>query len=163
MAKNLTLALPDELYAEMEKLKEVNWSQVARNSIQQYLERRKKPELQEILLKLDAEKGEEYVKGVEFAKALARSKGYPGMSYVIGEYERLMGPALARATSTGQQMGWLGPDEEATDSNLGDKEKNGILLEALKKSGFFSGQGNEAWLSGVRVTVEELGRLLGEK
>ena len=45
MTKNITLALPDELWARMEKLGEVNWSAVARESIERYVATREGPGL----------------------------------------------------------------------------------------------------------------------
>ena len=43
MTKNITLALPDDLWARMEKLGEVNWSAVARESIERYVAGREGP------------------------------------------------------------------------------------------------------------------------
>jgi HEAT repeat protein len=43
--KNITLALPDELWARMEKRGEVNWSAVARESIERYVANREGPGL----------------------------------------------------------------------------------------------------------------------
>ena len=43
MTKNITLALPDDLWARMEKLGEVNWSAVARESIERYVANREGP------------------------------------------------------------------------------------------------------------------------
>lgn len=43
MTKNITLALPDDLWLRMEKLGEVNWSAVARESIEKYVAGREGP------------------------------------------------------------------------------------------------------------------------
>ncbi|HLE75552.1 MAG TPA: hypothetical protein VI864_05855 [Candidatus Bathyarchaeia archaeon] len=40
---NLTISVSDELKAEMDKLSEVNWSEVCRNAISMYIEQRKDP------------------------------------------------------------------------------------------------------------------------
>jgi hypothetical protein len=40
---NLTISVPDELKNEMDKLTEVNWSEVSRNAISAYIEQRKNP------------------------------------------------------------------------------------------------------------------------
>ena len=40
---NVTISVTDELRAEMERLSEVNWSEVCRNAISQYIAERKNP------------------------------------------------------------------------------------------------------------------------
>ena len=37
MTKNLTISIPDDLKAEMDKYHEVNWDEVARNAIKSYI------------------------------------------------------------------------------------------------------------------------------
>lgn len=41
VTKNLTISLPDELAKEMDKLPEVNWSELCRQCIHEYIQRRK--------------------------------------------------------------------------------------------------------------------------
>jgi len=40
---NVTITVPDELKAEMDKLAEVSWSEICRNAITKYIEERKNP------------------------------------------------------------------------------------------------------------------------
>ena len=40
---NVTISVPDQLKAEMDTLSEVNWSEVCRNAISQYIAQRKNP------------------------------------------------------------------------------------------------------------------------
>ena len=79
MAKNLTLSIPDDLSNEMEKLPEINWSQIARNAISEYITLRTKSALPADLLdRLRKERGDEYVRGKQFAV----ERILPGTTYV---------------------------------------------------------------------------------
>jgi hypothetical protein len=40
---NVTISVPDELKAEMDKLSEVNWSEISRKAISEYIAQRKNP------------------------------------------------------------------------------------------------------------------------
>ncbi len=77
-AKNLTLYIPGEIAEKMEPLTEVNWSKIARDAIEKYIEERLDTSIpQELLNRLRTEMGEEFVNG----KTLATEKIVPSVSY----------------------------------------------------------------------------------
>ena len=43
MTKNITISIPDDLKAEMDKYSEVNWSQVVLKAIKDYIAKRQIP------------------------------------------------------------------------------------------------------------------------
>jgi hypothetical protein len=77
-AKNLTLYISAELAEKMEKLPEINWSQVAREAIQRYIDERLNSALPlEIVARLRKEMGDEFTSG----KLLVTEKLVPIVSY----------------------------------------------------------------------------------
>ncbi len=87
MAKNVTIAIPNELNKKMDQLEEVNWSAVARKAIEEYLETRTHPELESIIQRLTKEKKEEYVKGVKTATSIATTASYLDLNQVFEHYD----------------------------------------------------------------------------
>jgi hypothetical protein len=63
MAKNITLAVPDDLVSKMDKFKEVNWSAVARDAIDSYIKRRSDPNIAPTVDRLVREKDTIYDRG----------------------------------------------------------------------------------------------------
>lgn len=53
MPKNVTVSLPDELYTRMERMPEINWSEVARKSFAEYIEGRENREKTELVKDLE--------------------------------------------------------------------------------------------------------------
>jgi predicted DNA-binding protein len=77
-AKNLTLYIPGDVAQKMDTLREVNWSKVAREAIERYIEERLSTSIPaETLSKLRKEKGEEVVNG----KKLAAEQILPNLTY----------------------------------------------------------------------------------
>lgn len=66
-AKNLTLYIPAEVAKKMDKLQEVNWSKIARDAIETYIEDRLQTSISpETLSRLRKEKGEEFANGKKY-------------------------------------------------------------------------------------------------
>jgi hypothetical protein len=86
VAKNITISIPDELAEKISQFPEVNWSSVARTSIENYIETRHKPDLTELLSRLREEKGQEYARGRDFGISLAEKLGYKNLSGLVREY-----------------------------------------------------------------------------
>ena len=67
-ARNLTLYIPGEVAEKMDKLQEVNWSRIARDAIERYIDERLSMSVPpEVISKLRKEMGEEFVNGKQFA------------------------------------------------------------------------------------------------
>ncbi len=66
MTKNITVGISDELSKRMDELKDVNWSAVTRDCIEQYLRQRTAGDLEPIIAKVKQKRGEEFKNGYEF-------------------------------------------------------------------------------------------------
>jgi len=67
VAKNVTVQVGDELAAKMEKLPDVNWSQVVRICIQKYCNIRLNPNIEALKQKMKQQKDEAYSEGYKAA------------------------------------------------------------------------------------------------
>jgi predicted DNA-binding protein len=77
-AKNLTLYIPAETAQKMDLLQEVNWSKIARDAIEQYIEDRLDTTIpSEVLSRLRKEMGEEFANG----RKLVVEKLGPNLTY----------------------------------------------------------------------------------
>jgi hypothetical protein len=77
-AKNLTLYIPGDVARKMDQLSEVNWSKIARDAIERYVEDRLNTSIPpETLSKLRKEMGEEVANG----KKLAAEQILPRLTY----------------------------------------------------------------------------------
>jgi hypothetical protein len=63
MAKNVTIYLPDDVAERMAKFAEVNWSEICRKAVIDYLDTRSHVDLASILEKLKNERNEDYKQG----------------------------------------------------------------------------------------------------
>jgi hypothetical protein len=63
LGKNVTIYLPDETAQKMEKLSEVNWSEICRKAINDYIETRTQTDLSSIITRLKNEHKTDYTKG----------------------------------------------------------------------------------------------------
>jgi len=84
MGKNVTVYLPDEIAEKMEKFPEVNWSEICRKAITDYVETRSQVDLGPIIERLKKERNENYRKGQLFMY----SKVIPKLSWEYVEYFR---------------------------------------------------------------------------
>jgi hypothetical protein len=72
MPKNVTIYIPEEIAEKMEKYQEVNWSEVCRRAVTDYMTTRSLDDLGQIAEKLKAEGKEEYNKGQLFFLEVAK-------------------------------------------------------------------------------------------
>jgi len=63
MGKNVTIYLPDEVAQKMDKLPEVNWSEICRKAITDYIESRTQTDLTSVINRLKNESKSDYTKG----------------------------------------------------------------------------------------------------
>ena len=63
MGKNVTIYLPDEVAQKMDKLPEVNWSEICRKAITEYVETRTQTDLTSVITRLKNESKTDYTKG----------------------------------------------------------------------------------------------------
>ena len=61
--KNVTIYLSDEIAANMEKYPEVNWSEICRKAVMDYIDTRSQIDIASLLEKLKAESNEAYKQG----------------------------------------------------------------------------------------------------
>jgi len=66
MGKNVTIYLPDDVAEKMEKFPEVNWSEICRKAITDYIETRSQVDLGPIIERLKKERNLDYQKGQIF-------------------------------------------------------------------------------------------------
>ena len=74
MGKNVTIYLPDEVAEKMEKFPEVNWSEICRQAILDYVETRSRTEIAPILERLKKERNADYRQGQIFLHERVFSK-----------------------------------------------------------------------------------------
>ena len=86
MPKNITLSIPDDLSAQMDALAEVNWSAVARQSIEDYVNRRKDPEMGPLIEKLKKEKDSEYRDGIAKIVESFQNKSYDTVEIIVEKF-----------------------------------------------------------------------------
>jgi len=67
MGKNVTVQVGDDLAAKMEKLPDVNWSQVVRNCLQRYCGIRLNANIEALMQKMKVQKEEAYSEGYKAA------------------------------------------------------------------------------------------------
>jgi len=63
MGKNLTIYLPNDVAKKMENFPEVNWSEICRKAVADYVETRSEVDLAPILEKLKNERSEDFKQG----------------------------------------------------------------------------------------------------
>ena len=63
MPKNVTIYLSDEIAGKMEKYQEVNWSEICRKAVIDYIDTRSNIDLGPLIEKLKAERNEAYKQG----------------------------------------------------------------------------------------------------
>jgi hypothetical protein len=90
--KNVTVYLPDETAGKMEKYPEVNWSEICRKAVNDYVDTRSHMDIGPILEKLRAEHNEAYKQGQIFFYQIAPKMSlkdfdswYPSISTMILE------------------------------------------------------------------------------
>jgi hypothetical protein len=92
MVKNVTVQVGDDLAAKMEKLLDVNWSQVVRSCIQQYCNIRLNPDIEALMQKMKEQKEEAYSEGYKTALEWFKQEEvrYEDVDKVFRELDRLI-------------------------------------------------------------------------
>lgn len=72
MPKNVTIYIPDEIAEQMLQYPEVNWSEVSRKAITEYMNIRNLDNFMQTAKRLEAEGNEEYNKGKLFFEEVAK-------------------------------------------------------------------------------------------
>jgi len=98
--KNVTIYLPDEIAGKMEKYPEVNWSEICRKAVVDYVDTRSHIDIGPILEKLKAERNEAYKQGQIFFYEIA-----PKMS--LRDFERWY-PNISAKILEGREPGLFG-------------------------------------------------------
>lgn len=146
MGKNVTIYLPDDVAERMEKFPEVNWSEICRRAIVDYIETRSQVDLGPIVERLKKESDELYRKGQVFMY----SEVIPKLSWEDIEFMRKSVDAqllLEEASSTGEgPLGHVGAEQLAIE-NMQFRlsrwaEQNNVKLPklpALSADSFYKG------------------------
>lgn len=108
MPKNVTIYLSDEIAGRMEKYQEVNWSEICRKAVLDYIDTRSHLDIGPLLEKLKAERNEAYKQGQILFYQIAPQMTlrdfetwYPKISKVLFESECLdMSTPLPPAAAT---------------------------------------------------------------
>ncbi len=66
MSRNITVGISDELFQRMEQFKDVNWSAVTRDCIEQYIKQRTAKGLEQSISKIKAMRGHDFKTGYDF-------------------------------------------------------------------------------------------------
>lgn len=87
MGRNVTIYIPDDMVELMDRLKEVNWSEVCRRAIAGYLATRSAPNIEAVLTRLKDERGQEYSRGYKLAAELSRELPYRELARLVEGWE----------------------------------------------------------------------------
>lgn len=87
MTRNITVGISDELLKRMDELKDVNWSAVTRDCIEQYIKQRTVGDLEPIIAKVKQKRGEEFKKGYEFVIKNVNHFGLPELEEIANPDE----------------------------------------------------------------------------
>lgn len=82
MPKNINVAVSDELSARMEQMKDVNWSAVTRECIEQYIKQRTSGGLEVAISRIKAMRGGEFKEGYEFVIKNGESLGLAALEEI---------------------------------------------------------------------------------
>ncbi len=83
MGRNITIYLPDDVVQLMEKFKEVNWSEVSRKAIMDYISTRTAPNFESTIARLKSERTDEYGRGYKLGLDLARELPYREIAKIV--------------------------------------------------------------------------------
>ena len=131
MTKNMTLTIPDEIIEKMNKLTEVNWSAVARDAIEKYIEARKEPEIAPILERLTEEKNKQYAKGFSTATKIAKGLLYETFAVLFSFYDGLVADELAIKYPPTTSL----ITELSRTKTLSEPKKHELMIETFQRKG----------------------------
>jgi hypothetical protein len=83
VGRNITVYLPDDIQSMMDKFREVNWSEVCRKAIMDYVATRTAPNFEATVARLKTERTDEYGRGYKLGLDLARELPYRELVKII--------------------------------------------------------------------------------
>ena len=152
MPKNVTISLPDELADAMAKLPEVNWSAVARDSIENYVKMREKPDLAEVVQQLVKQRGSDFARGVQTAQTLAKRKGNSWLDAIVREYNSMWWEEAEKAFKEDTD----GNYNEVSDVSFTDEYEGNLMHTAWKKHDSSALDESDGFMMGFKKTVMEI-------
>ncbi|GEM_PF-1034781 len=87
MGRNITVYLPEDIIGLMGKFPEVNWSEVCRKAILDYVNTRTTPNLEATVARLKSERTDEYGRGYKLGLDLARELPYRELAKIVEGWE----------------------------------------------------------------------------
>lgn len=85
--KNVTVYVPDELAKDMEQMLDVNWSEVCRRAIVDYIGTRLEPNIEAIIMRLRQERTQEYARGYRLALEFVKTAPYREVARLVEGWE----------------------------------------------------------------------------
>jgi hypothetical protein len=152
LTKNLTLSLPDELGEALAKFPEVNWSAVARDSIESYVKLREKPDLAEVVQLLIDQRGTEYTRGVQMAQTLAKTNGNKWVDVIVREYRSTWWEEAEKAFKDDTD----GNYNRLEDVSFTDEFEGNLMYQAWKKHDSTAWEESDSFKVGFMKTILEI-------
>jgi len=121
MGKNLTIYLPDDVAKKIEDFPEVNWSEICRKAIVDYVETRSEIDLAPILEKLKKERSEDFRQG----QLIMYAQIIPKMAWKDFEF---LYPRLSKTLIKEQPISLKMPGEEP----VSDESAEQIAIDNMK-------------------------------
>ena len=138
MTKNMTLSLDDALAKKMDEMKEINWSQVARDAFAIYIESRDEPEIGSIKARLSEEKNNQYANGFSTATNIAKKLPYEKFASFFTYFDGLVADEIAIRFPPGSTSTLLAELVVKTKPSLPDTTMHEIMIKVFRKKGYLS-------------------------
>ena len=90
MPKNVTIYLSDEIAGKMEKYQEVNWSEICRKAVIDYIDTRSNIDLGPLIEKLKAERNEAYKQGQILFYKIAPEMGLRDFEMLVSKINQTL-------------------------------------------------------------------------
>jgi hypothetical protein len=129
MAKNLTIYISDDISEKMAEYPEVNWSEVCRKAITEYMHTRSLDDFGQLAEKLRSEGKEEYIKGQTFFLEVAKQMTLSDFEYWYPEINKEI--IVKKITPTGDMFSTVEPYNDAAEY-LAIKEMRSKLTQFCK-------------------------------
>jgi len=155
LPKNLTISIPDELADAMDKHQEVNWSAVARDSIENYVKMRERPDLAEVVQQLVKDRGAEFVKGVNFARAMTKSQGNAWLDVLVRNYNKTWWAEAEKAFNEEPEH-----YNSMNEVEFDDEYEAQLMFQALKKQDPSVTETSDGFMMGFKKTVLDIHQMV---
>lgn len=137
MPKNVTVQIDDELLTMMDKLPDVNWSQVVRSCLQSYCHIRLNPDIEALMQKMKGQKEEAYSEGYRAALEWFKqdSVRYEDINGIFQELDKIEQDFNARIERIIEEHGdWRAAQEEgALPLATWESEKRRFWNDTVKR------------------------------